>query len=383
VSFARVPLSLLLILAVAAEPPPKAADIDRLIKQLGSEDFNAREAASKALRAIGEPALPALRKAGESNDAEVRRRARDLADAIDPPPPALVVINCNPDKVCCLGLSPDGRRLASGGTGGMLRVWDAATGIQLSAVRGHDHVSSLTFGTGGRVLASAGQDGTAKLWHLPALKEGLVLRAPGDCLLAVALSADGKTLAAGGKAGTVGLWDTATGKQRAELRGHEGWVLSLAFSPDGATVASAGWDGVRLWDVAGRKGRATLDGHTGSVRAVCISADGSAVASGSNDGTVRVWDVRTGRHRRKLAGGDAAIFDVALPPDGKGVVWADGGERLTLWDARTGKAWASRPVVESRETVVCVAMSANGRVLAAGCTRDHICLWSVKALLGR
>ena len=37
--------------------------IDRLIQQLGSDDFEAREAASKALWDIGEPALPALREA--------------------------------------------------------------------------------------------------------------------------------------------------------------------------------------------------------------------------------------------------------------------------------------------------------------------------------
>jgi formylglycine-generating enzyme required for sulfatase activity len=60
-----------------------AEKIDRLIRQLGSEDFKEREAASKGLAAIGLPVLDALRKAAnESGDPEVRRRARQLADAI-------------------------------------------------------------------------------------------------------------------------------------------------------------------------------------------------------------------------------------------------------------------------------------------------------------
>ncbi|HEV3258799.1 MAG TPA: hypothetical protein VG013_18150 [Gemmataceae bacterium] len=39
--------------------------------------FREREKASKALTAVGEPALPALDKARRSDDAEVRRRPRD------------------------------------------------------------------------------------------------------------------------------------------------------------------------------------------------------------------------------------------------------------------------------------------------------------------
>ena len=77
-----VPLALLLGGAVAGEPPrPKAAEIERLIVQLGSDTFDEREAASKALVGIGEPALPALRRASSSEDAEVRRRARDVMKA--------------------------------------------------------------------------------------------------------------------------------------------------------------------------------------------------------------------------------------------------------------------------------------------------------------
>jgi formylglycine-generating enzyme len=57
--------------------------IDRLIRQLGSENFEEREAAGKALEAIGTPALEALRKAASSSsDAEVRRRARQLVEEV-------------------------------------------------------------------------------------------------------------------------------------------------------------------------------------------------------------------------------------------------------------------------------------------------------------
>jgi hypothetical protein len=71
---------------LAAEPgapkPSDADSVDRWVRQLGSDNFEEREAASKALNQLGGPALSALEKAVTSDDAEVRRRAADLIQAI-------------------------------------------------------------------------------------------------------------------------------------------------------------------------------------------------------------------------------------------------------------------------------------------------------------
>jgi uncharacterized protein (TIGR03067 family) len=57
--------------------------IARLIKQLGDDSFEKREAASRELDAIGEPALAALRKAAASgDDPEIRRRAEKIVGDI-------------------------------------------------------------------------------------------------------------------------------------------------------------------------------------------------------------------------------------------------------------------------------------------------------------
>jgi hypothetical protein len=69
----------------------QAAEIDALIRQLGSPRFIEREAASRQLVAIGEGAWPFLQKAvRDTNDAEVRRRlnlilgpARKAAAAVE------------------------------------------------------------------------------------------------------------------------------------------------------------------------------------------------------------------------------------------------------------------------------------------------------------
>jgi hypothetical protein len=74
--FACLALALPFVPVAAA---PDDAEIARLVKQLGHDDCDKREAASKRLESIGEPALAALRQAAtESGDAEVRGRSAAL-----------------------------------------------------------------------------------------------------------------------------------------------------------------------------------------------------------------------------------------------------------------------------------------------------------------
>jgi hypothetical protein len=72
-----------LVLAASVQDGSGAPALDRLIHQLGSDEFTQREAASRALDRAGEAALPALRKALASPDPDVRRRAGELVKRIE------------------------------------------------------------------------------------------------------------------------------------------------------------------------------------------------------------------------------------------------------------------------------------------------------------
>jgi hypothetical protein len=72
--------------ALADEPPAGKVDparIEKLIEDLGSPRFAVRNRARQQLKAIGEPALEALRKAVKSDDAERRRVAAELVKGIE------------------------------------------------------------------------------------------------------------------------------------------------------------------------------------------------------------------------------------------------------------------------------------------------------------
>jgi hypothetical protein len=78
---------LALVPALSADEPARktapAAPVEQWIERLGSSDFRQREEATRALTALGEQALPALRKAQQNPDPEIRRRLEDLIPALE------------------------------------------------------------------------------------------------------------------------------------------------------------------------------------------------------------------------------------------------------------------------------------------------------------
>src|SRR5437899_2258678 len=79
-------LSLVVLIAPvvvrAEEKPVDPKAIQQLVDQLGSDDFDTREIAVKRLLELDTAALPALKVAAKSSDAEVRQKAGELVTTI-------------------------------------------------------------------------------------------------------------------------------------------------------------------------------------------------------------------------------------------------------------------------------------------------------------
>src|SRR5204863_8953154 len=124
--FACLVLLLPFITIVAA---PDDAEIARLIKQLGDDEFEKREAATTRLKESGEPALDAATKATTSSDPEVRRRAEDIVAAIeDKLYGAELRFTGHTGGTWSVCVSADGKRVLTSGDDKTLRLWDADTG---------------------------------------------------------------------------------------------------------------------------------------------------------------------------------------------------------------------------------------------------------------
>jgi WD40 repeat protein len=333
-----------------------------------------------------------------------------------------------------LALSPDGKRLVTGGQDGVVRFWDVESLEPGPELHGHKGiVYALEFTGDGRRLLSAGSDGTVRLWdpkrkavdRLMRGHQGIVLRVrviPGTqtalsagtdrwirlwnidegmwaaylhdvpvCSLAYAPS--GRTLAVG-RGGEVVLRDLATGREDA-LGGSFRGELRVAWSPDSKLLAVAeGQIGypcageVQLWDVAARRCVRTLSGHAGGALAVAFSPDGKLIATGERGHNVlhmtrvRLWDAASGQLRQTLPHKYSAAV-VAFSTDGRLVAtgtathWNNVAGELKIWDAATGTEVAT--LKGHTGPLVALAFSPRGGMLVSSSQDRLVKVWDVAA----
>jgi WD40 repeat protein len=243
--------------------------------------------------------------------------------------------------------------IVSGGSDGVVRVWDLATGAPRGEpMRGHEGwVRSVAIGTleGRPLVVSGGFDRTVRVWDLSTRQpHGVPLRGHDGRVGAVALGslASRPVIVSGANDGTVRVWDLATGARYGEpLRGHRGRVKSVAVGSvdDRQVIVSGGEDGtLRVWDLTKLTPYGEpLKAHEGPVRSVSLGTldRRPVIVSGGEDRKVLVWDLATRVQRGDpLHGHRGWVQSVAVGTlEGRPVIVSGGSDgTVRLWDLTTG-----------------------------------------------
>ena len=113
---------------------------------------------------------------------------------------------------------------------------------------GHSNsVTLVSWSPDGKRLASGSYDNTVRIWEVATGKELSQLKAHSDVVRAVAWSPCGQWLASGGDDKMVCVYDAKTFDVKSSLN-VDSSVYSVAFSPDGTTLAAGCFGQIKCCD---------------------------------------------------------------------------------------------------------------------------------------
>jgi WD40 repeat protein len=252
------------------------------------------------------------------------------------PKPEFRLIEHSTNNVSALDFSPDGTRLAIGGTDGSVTIVDPDTRSILSRFRAH----------------------TSSVFALGFRRDGLVL-------------------ATGTSTGELRTWNLATACPLSENVPGNGVVFSLSFTHDGRKLLAQTVEGprtsngeVRLLDALPGRARPFPLGRLPEVFGYGFSAGTQDVFTLNKNGSVDLWDRLTLERKRRIIQPFAEVARAFCGDDVSRILIEDKEDKLWIIDVDLGSA---RLVTGLLETSPAHAVFSNdNRLLAVACSTNII-----------
>jgi WD40 repeat protein len=309
------------------------------------------------------------------------------------------------DWIVSVCFSPDAARVLTASEDDTARVWDAVTGRPVATLAGHTAgLFEAVFDPAGRRALTCSEDQTARLWDA---RTGKPLRVWADHesnVCGVEFLAGGKQVRTRTARGIVRVWSALTGALLSEKKPERnvsyrygncflrdsGGLTEVWVGPPGAVPPPVN-DGREtivfgesvITDDSPNAGlarpRLTLKGHKGSVGTVAFSSDGKVLASAGDDRAVIVWeparwDRVTGRGRTILRQ-PVEVRSMALSPDGRTVAAGCEDGLVRFWDMAGVKERLA--VKRHAGAVACLAFTSDGKALASGGIDRAVKVWDL------
>ena len=338
-------------------------------------------------------------------------------------------------RALLLAISPSGKLLATVGAdrNSCCHLWDAESTKLLPALSGEGQaaITAVAFSPDGSVLGTGDADGAVRLWHVAAVQQSASSRksAPAPFafwkegrILAIAFAPDGRSVAVSSAGCAINLTQFSgrgTLVKEPLMMGRmpfgngTAWWYGVHYSADGRHLLTVSHERLRVWDMRTRSWLHQLEAGIHSISRATLSPDGKALITSSEDGDIRQWDLNTWTTRPLGSGTLWPVRSLAVTPDGRTVIsgsavahrrvmtqkfpgalpklLSDDGslmlyneylrgtsDALLFWDAADGRSKPGLPGPQTMAPPERVALSGDGRTLAAGGNDGSVWLWDMQ-----
>ncbi len=276
-----------------------------------------------------------------------------------------------------LAWSPDSNFIIGGGTNGLLRLWDAATGNVLDDFQGiSGNVYSVAWSPDSANFVSAGADRLIHIWDIEAREEITTLEGHLDIIISTAWSSDGEQIISASFSEetpdlSLRIWDARTYEQLNAV--DAGPLTEIAWSPVAQELAIANLNGYIFVDeVISADFIRRLEIPDDLIPfSVSWSPDGTSLAVGNYDGTISIINAAIGDLLTTIEADTSAITEIAWSSEGTILASSSFAGTVKLWNVDT------ESVIETiqQETVgyaVPIAWNPNGTQFAYGTANAEI-----------
>ncbi|MFP4322426.1 MAG: protein kinase domain-containing protein [Anaerolineales bacterium] len=284
--------------------------------------------------------------------------------------------------------SPDGARIVSGSDDGFAIIWDVESGEVETVLRGHTRiVHDGAFSPDGRTIMTASSDGTLIEWDV---SSGSVLRrfsASSAIPLAVAFGPDGASMLVGYADATARLWGLSSPTETWRYAAGDFGLVTMAYdsarnflitSPTARDIVDLSLRPVKLVELDAETGELLAEipvSDLDLIAGIAYHRASDTLATALFSGQVIVWDATTWEERYILTDGITLPTRVRISPQGDiGVVGTFTGD-LLMWNME------DQQIVQTfdnhTDSVLAVAFTADGQLMASGGRDDRVILWDV------
>ena len=293
----------------------------------------------------------------------------------------LIVILSTSTDVETVAISPDNKRIASGGSDNKLTVWDASGQALVKALtiplqgKGN-RLYDLAFSPDGKRIVTGSSyysphknESTVHIWNAYTGAESVILQsAPTVHCGQVAFDPQGLYVAAGcytqaTDSSTLYIWDAKSGGLIQSFHGTSG---PIGFSPDGTRIFSGDNKQltIKIWQLGSANALLQLQGqNVGAFYSAVYSVDGLTLGTGNGNGTITLWNAQTGQEILNFQAHSKPVTDIAVSPDGTRFASTSEDGTLVLWD---GSSIQRLSTFQSSQPLRSLSFSSSSQALLVG-----------------